>query len=156
MLAVTASLLLTAPAARAAEYPSWEQVQSARESEASTAAQITELTGLLGDKLGGKVARTLAEQVALAEVDAHNMADIQRRLGRKPTLAVPELAGDVHDIEGLRALNRHLFWGQGESRLIRARTSTRRRPGRADPPAVPARAGRMSPAAGVRAREPRA
>lgn len=47
VFAVTASLFLAAPAARAAEYPSWEQVQSARASEASTAAQITELSGLL-------------------------------------------------------------------------------------------------------------
>jgi anion-transporting ArsA/GET3 family ATPase len=69
----------------------------------------SELTGLLGDKLGAKVARTLGEQVALAEVDAHNMSDLKRRLGRKPTLAVPELAGDVHDLAGLRALNEHLF-----------------------------------------------
>ncbi len=69
----------------------------------------SELNGLVGDKLGAKVARTLGEQVALAEVDTHNMADLRRRLGRKPTLAVPELAGDVHDLEGLRALNQHLF-----------------------------------------------
>ena len=69
----------------------------------------TELTGLLGDKLGAKVSRTLGEQVALAEVDAHNLEDLTRRLGRKPTLAVPELAGDVHDLDGLRALNDHLF-----------------------------------------------
>ena len=47
--------------------------------------------------------------MALAEVDAHNMADLKRRLGRKPTLAVPELPGDVHDLDGLRALNDHLF-----------------------------------------------
>ncbi len=69
----------------------------------------TELAGLLGDKLGGKVAQTLGEQVALADVDAHNLADLTRRLGRKPTIAVPEMPGDVHDIEGLRALNAHLF-----------------------------------------------
>jgi len=69
----------------------------------------TELTGLLGAKLGAKVTRTLGEQVALADVDAHNMSDLKRRLGRKPTLAVPELAGDVHDLAGLRALNEHLF-----------------------------------------------
>ena len=69
----------------------------------------TELTGLLGDKLGAKVSRTLGEQVALAEVDAHNLEDLTRRLGRKPTLAVPELPSDVHDLDGLRALNDHLF-----------------------------------------------
>jgi len=69
----------------------------------------TELSSLLGDKLGAKVVRTLGEQVALAEVDANNMADIRRRLGRKPTIAVPEMPSDVHDVAGLRGLNAHLF-----------------------------------------------
>ncbi len=69
-----------------------------------------ELTGLLGDKLGAKVSRTLGEQVALAELRRRTTwSDLTRRLGRKPTLAVPELPGDVHDLDGLRALNEHLF-----------------------------------------------
>ena len=69
----------------------------------------SELEGLVGEKLGAKVSRTLGEQVALAGVDAHNLEDLRARLGRRPTLAVPELTDDVHDVAGLRALNEYLF-----------------------------------------------
>jgi anion-transporting ArsA/GET3 family ATPase len=77
---------------------------------ASPSPQLrAELERRLGAELGDKVTLTLGEQVALAERDAGNLAGIGKRLGRKPTIAVPEMPADVHDLEGLRALNQHLF-----------------------------------------------
>jgi anion-transporting ArsA/GET3 family ATPase len=68
-----------------------------------------ELAGMLDDKLAGKVARNLEEHRALAERDALNVDRLRERLRRKPTLSVPELGADVHDLAGLEELNRHLF-----------------------------------------------
>ena len=68
-----------------------------------------ELAALLEPKLAGKVARNLEEHRRLAERDARNVDQLRERLGRKPTLTVPELPGDVHDLDGLAAVNEHLF-----------------------------------------------
>jgi anion-transporting ArsA/GET3 family ATPase len=68
-----------------------------------------ELADLLEPKLAGKVVRNLEEHRRLAERDARNVAALRKRLGRKPILTVPELRGDVHDLEGLEAVNEHLF-----------------------------------------------
>jgi len=68
-----------------------------------------ELGGLLDGKLAGKVVRNLEEHQRLAERDARNVEQMRERLGRKPTLTVPELPGDVHDLDGLAELNEHLF-----------------------------------------------
>ena len=68
-----------------------------------------ELTALLDEKLAGKVNRTLAEHRALAERDAANVDRLRGSVGRKPMIMVPELPGDVHDLDGLRAMNEHLF-----------------------------------------------
>ncbi len=68
-----------------------------------------ELAGLLDEKLAGKVARNLEEHRVLAERDAANVEKLRGRLGRKPAIVVPELAGDVHDLDGLAAMNEHLF-----------------------------------------------
>lgn len=68
-----------------------------------------ELAGLLTDELAAKVARTVHDLERLAERDASNIEQLHRELGRTAMVAVPELAGDVHDIAGLAAMNRHLF-----------------------------------------------
>jgi len=68
-----------------------------------------ELTGLLDEKLAGKVNRTVEEYGALAERDAANLEGLRKSIGRKPMITVPELPGDVHDLDGLRAMNEHLF-----------------------------------------------
>ena len=68
-----------------------------------------ELAGLLDDKLAGKVARNLEDHRRLAERDEANVERLAGQLGRKPVLTVPELSGDVHDLEGLQELNGHLF-----------------------------------------------
>jgi anion-transporting ArsA/GET3 family ATPase len=72
-------------------------------------APLADLTGLVGESLAGKVAQTLEDQALLAERDAHNLEVLRAKLGRKPTIVVPELAGDVHDLAGLAAMREHLF-----------------------------------------------
>ncbi|CAN5469990.1 ArsA family ATPase [soil metagenome] len=69
----------------------------------------SELAGLLDPQPAGKVARNLEDHRALAERDEANVQRLAGQLGRKPILTVPELAGDVHDLQGLQELNGHLF-----------------------------------------------
>ena len=68
-----------------------------------------ELTKVLDPGLAVKVAGNLEEQRGLAERDQHNLEQLRERMGRKPLVVVPELAGDVHDLEGLAAMGEHLF-----------------------------------------------
>jgi anion-transporting ArsA/GET3 family ATPase len=64
---------------------------------------------LADDALAGKVLRTFEEQRRLAEQDQRNLADLRRRLGRKPMIEVPDLDDDVHDLDGLRKMDEFLF-----------------------------------------------
>jgi anion-transporting ArsA/GET3 family ATPase len=68
-----------------------------------------ELRGLLGDALARKVMRTFEEERRLAGQDRRNLANLKRRLGRKPMIEVPHLDDDVHDLDGLRRMDEHLF-----------------------------------------------
>jgi len=68
-----------------------------------------ELEQLLDPALARKVSRTVEEHRRLAERDQRNLEQLRTRLSRKPAIVVPELAGDVHDLEGLEAVGRHLF-----------------------------------------------
>jgi len=68
-----------------------------------------ELADLLDERLAAKVARNLEEHRRLAERDARNVERLRERLGRKPTVCVPELSGEVHDLAGLARLGAHLF-----------------------------------------------
>jgi anion-transporting ArsA/GET3 family ATPase len=68
-----------------------------------------ELSGLLDEKLAAKVTRNLDEHRSLAERDQANLDRLRRKIPRKPIITVPELATDVHDLDGLRAINEHLF-----------------------------------------------
>jgi anion-transporting ArsA/GET3 family ATPase len=63
----------------------------------------------LGPALGARVAETTRELAALAERDAFNIARLRRELGDPPVLEVPELGGDVHDVEGLALVRGELF-----------------------------------------------
>ena len=73
--------------------------------EADSAA----LHAVLGVKLAGKVARAYAEERALAERDAAAVDRLRAEIGDADPMVVPQLAGDVHDIDGLVAVHRHLF-----------------------------------------------
>jgi anion-transporting ArsA/GET3 family ATPase len=68
-----------------------------------------ELGELLGDALARKVMRTFEEERRLAAQDRRNLADLRKRLGRKPMIEVPHLDDDVHDLDGLRRMDEHLF-----------------------------------------------
>ncbi len=73
-------------------------------------ADVVALEAALGDaKLAAKVARAYAEERALAGRDAASIADLRRRTGDDDPVVVPQLAGDVHDIDGLVRVHAHLF-----------------------------------------------
>ena len=74
-----------------------------------TPALESELADLLDERLARKVVRNLDEHLRLADRDAHNVSKLRERLGRRPMIEVPELAGDVHDLAGLAAVNEYLF-----------------------------------------------
>jgi anion-transporting ArsA/GET3 family ATPase len=69
----------------------------------------------LAAELGGdaalarKVARTLREFRVLAKRDAAAVQRLKRQLGDTDPIVVPHLDGDVHDVDGLVAVHRHLF-----------------------------------------------
>jgi anion-transporting ArsA/GET3 family ATPase len=69
----------------------------------------SELQELLGEALARKVMRTFEEERRLAEQDRRNLADLRKRLGRKPMIEVPHLDDDVHDLDGLRRMDEFLF-----------------------------------------------
>jgi anion-transporting ArsA/GET3 family ATPase len=68
-----------------------------------------DLTALLGDKLGRKVARNFDDSSRLAEHDRAQVARLARELRGEPLITVPLLDDDVHDVAGLAAINEHLF-----------------------------------------------
>jgi anion-transporting ArsA/GET3 family ATPase len=69
------------------------------------------LAAALGDALAGRVETAAHELAALAEREAAEVERLRERLGDPPTIVVPELAGDVHDVEGLALVRAHLFGG---------------------------------------------
>jgi len=68
-----------------------------------------DLAELLGDELGGKVARSLEEARRLAERDGRSIARLRGELRGAPIVLVPHLTEDVHAIDGLADVNEHLF-----------------------------------------------
>jgi anion-transporting ArsA/GET3 family ATPase len=68
-----------------------------------------ELRQVLGGKLAGKVARTWSEEQALAARDSASIAHLLERTGESDPVVVPQLDGDVHDVDGLVQVHRHLF-----------------------------------------------
>src|SRR4051794_24747067 len=63
----------------------------------------------LGLKLASRVTAAAAQLEALAARDAANVERLRSSLGDPPTLVVPELADDAHDLEGLVRVRSHLF-----------------------------------------------
>jgi anion-transporting ArsA/GET3 family ATPase len=63
----------------------------------------------LGEDLAKRVTAAAHELEALAEREAASLVELRDRLGDPPTIIVPELDGDVHDVEGLALVREHLF-----------------------------------------------
>jgi anion-transporting ArsA/GET3 family ATPase len=70
-----------------------------------------EVAAGLGPKLAERVNLATAQLTALAARDAANVERLRSALGDPPTLVVPELEDDVHDLEGLGRVRSHLFGG---------------------------------------------
>ena len=63
----------------------------------------------LSAELAAKVAQTLQELQVLAQRDAAAIDRLRRELDEPDPILVPQLDGDVHDVDGLVAVHRHLF-----------------------------------------------
>ncbi len=69
----------------------------------------SELVDELGSKLAAKVAAAYGEAQVLARRDAGNIEHLRDTVSGPEPLLVPQLDGDVHDIDGLVAVHAHLF-----------------------------------------------
>ena len=118
----TAFVLVTSPRRDAIEEAGWfhnrlldagmpfagavvNRVQPAAEANGDAG----DLDDLLGDALARKVERNLDDFRRLAERDQANLEALRKRLRRKPMIEVPQLDGEVHDLEGLARMNHYLF-----------------------------------------------
>ena len=63
----------------------------------------------LSEELAHRVELAAHELAALAERDAAEVERLRARLGDPPTIVVPELDSDVHDVESLALVRGHLF-----------------------------------------------
>jgi anion-transporting ArsA/GET3 family ATPase len=63
----------------------------------------------LAEDLARKVDTAAAELTALVERERASLARLREALGDPPTIVIPELDGDVHDVEGLALMREHLF-----------------------------------------------
>ena len=63
----------------------------------------------LEQDLARRVETAAHELEELAEREAANLEELRSRLGDPPTIVVPELDDDVHDVEGLALVRDHLF-----------------------------------------------
>ncbi len=63
----------------------------------------------LGPALAERVTVATRELAALAARDAANVQRLRDELGDPPTILVPELEDDVHDLDGLALVRSHLF-----------------------------------------------
>jgi anion-transporting ArsA/GET3 family ATPase len=68
-----------------------------------------ELVEELGEELAERVADSAREQAALADRDHAAIDHLEAALHSPPTVRVPELEDDVHDIDGLAQVRAHLF-----------------------------------------------
>jgi anion-transporting ArsA/GET3 family ATPase len=67
------------------------------------------LPGELDEDLAGRVETAARELAALAEREAASVARLREELRDPPTIVVPELDGDVHDVDGLARMRAFLF-----------------------------------------------
>lgn len=77
--------------------------------QTASATVAAELEGRLGAQLAGKVAAAHEDARALAARDARNVARLRRETGVDEPLLVPQLGGDVHDVDGLVRVRERLF-----------------------------------------------
>ena len=71
----------------------------------------SDLAESLGPELAGKVARNFEDFHALALRDRQNVEQLTDDMGERPLIIVPYLDEDIHDLEGIEAINDHLFAG---------------------------------------------
>lgn len=86
--------------------------RSAEGDEVDMEALAADLQG--DERLARKAARTLRELRVLARRDAEAIAELSARTGDPDPILVPQLPGDVHDIDGLVAVHRWLFASDAE------------------------------------------
>ena len=63
----------------------------------------------LGEDLAGRVATAATSSPRSPSARRRASSAYARELGDPPTIVVPELDGDVHDVEGLALMREHLF-----------------------------------------------
>ena len=68
-----------------------------------------ELVDELGEALAERVADSAHDQAALAARDHAAIDHLEEELRSPPTIRIPELEDDVHDIDGLAQVRAHLF-----------------------------------------------
>jgi anion-transporting ArsA/GET3 family ATPase len=86
-------------------------VNRVHEAPAEVDGDLPELAEKLGDKLAARVGTSAREVAALAERDEDRIAHLTSELGDPPTIVVPELHDDVHDVEGLARVREYLYAG---------------------------------------------
>jgi anion-transporting ArsA/GET3 family ATPase len=68
-----------------------------------------DLQRALGPELAAKVEANFADYRAVANRDRANLRRLTEELNGEPLVVIPELDGDVHDLEGLRHMVAHLY-----------------------------------------------
>ena len=69
-----------------------------------------------------RAAENLLHFQSLADRDRANIERLEERMGADAVIEVPLLEHDVHDLEGLAAMSRHLFAsGVSRNRYLRCR-----------------------------------
>jgi hypothetical protein len=69
----------------------------------------TEDLGSLDPELAEKVAANFKDFHALAERDLRNVDELTADIGDRPLIVVPYLDEDIHDLDGIEAMNEYLF-----------------------------------------------
>jgi anion-transporting ArsA/GET3 family ATPase len=86
---------------------------------ADDGAGLEALEAAVGPRLAKKVRRAWTDERALAARDAAAIERLRAETGDEAPAVVPQLGGDVHDIDGLVAVHAHLF-GSGHAAPARA------------------------------------
>jgi anion-transporting ArsA/GET3 family ATPase len=84
-------------------------VLDALDADADVDAVAAELEAELGAPLARKVAAAYDDARVVARRDAANVARLRAEIGDSEPVLVPQLGGDVHDIDGLVRVHAHLF-----------------------------------------------
>ena len=82
------------------------RVHAAPETNGEVPAELVEE---LGEALAERVADSAHDQAALAARDHAAIDHLEEELRSPPTIRIPELEDDVHDIDGLAQVRAHLF-----------------------------------------------